>query len=868
MNRTSDLTRRLWAALLALCLTLSLALPVFAEGESNTEPEAKETYHIGTVDELLQLADYCRLDSWSENRTVVLDTDLEVTGSGFTGIPSFSGVFEGQGHVISGLSLVDDGSVIGFFRYVQKEANVRDLVVRGRAMPSGSRTTVGGLAGSNAGTLHNCRFEGVSSGASIVGGIAGNNLVTGVIENCTTTGSVYGAHFIGGLAGQNHGIIANSTNAASVNTTVEQNDIDLSELTLGDLIGTENAADITDIGGIAGQSSGVIRACMNRGTVGYQHMGYNVGGIAGSQTGYIEGCVNYGTVYARKESGGIVGQMEPSSTLQYTKDTLQELSEEMTTLQTLVDRACDDASAASSDLSNQLHNLQNSVTSSRSAIENLLKQAGDGLSISSQTVKTDLTQFKQNLKDTTGDASDPDATKQPDGAIIDPGYSIGDLTGSSSEEETTAAAPEESADTAPAEQPAVTEDAPAEQTDQPTAEDTPAEQAESDTAREAHSQPDPGTAADDSDPTVGPMPTPDQNQADTGYIVEEPENKDIAKDLVDGISDAIPDSVDVEIPKVELTNRDAITASKNDLSSNLTGIGDIVRSLNTSASGNSQALINDVRAISNQINKIGQTLSGASENVNRDADDIVDDISDEDTDSDVEAKVSNCINSGSVYADINAGGITGAMARENDLDPEDDYTIACCGARLHQLRHRQRQKTARRRHCRRCRDGLCHRLPRLRHGGRRGCHRRGRRGRCEQIRHPRQLRQVPPVRLQAGGRHCRQRRHHRKLPRHGHDRERQRADRRDRRYRKRPAGRQRDRQHLCGYGHRRHRQHKLQGHCRAAELCGFCRAGEPAQRFLKPLHPLCDRGRLTGAAVLHSLRQRFPDRPAPAGAPS
>ena len=167
-------------------------------------------------------------------------------------------------------------------------------------MPSGSRTTVGGLAGSNAGTLHNCRFEGVS-GASIVGGIAGNNLVTGVIESCTTTGSVYGAHFIGGLcAGENHGIIANSTNAASVNTTVEQNDIDLSELTLGDLIGIENAADITDIGGIAGQSSGVIRACMNRGTVGYQHMGYNVGGIAGSQTGYIEGCVNYGTVYARK----------------------------------------------------------------------------------------------------------------------------------------------------------------------------------------------------------------------------------------------------------------------------------------------------------------------------------------------------------------------------------------------------------------------------------------------------------------------------------------------------------------------------------------------------------------------------------------
>ena len=77
MNRISDLTRRLWAALLALCLVLALTLPVFAEGESSADTTEKETYHIGTVDELLQLADYCRLDSWSENRTVMLDADAD-----------------------------------------------------------------------------------------------------------------------------------------------------------------------------------------------------------------------------------------------------------------------------------------------------------------------------------------------------------------------------------------------------------------------------------------------------------------------------------------------------------------------------------------------------------------------------------------------------------------------------------------------------------------------------------------------------------------------------------------------------------------------------------------------------------------------
>ena len=49
----------------AFCLVLALTLPVFAEGESSADTTEKETYHIGTMDELLQLADYCRLDSWA-----------------------------------------------------------------------------------------------------------------------------------------------------------------------------------------------------------------------------------------------------------------------------------------------------------------------------------------------------------------------------------------------------------------------------------------------------------------------------------------------------------------------------------------------------------------------------------------------------------------------------------------------------------------------------------------------------------------------------------------------------------------------------------------------------------------------------------
>lgn len=52
MNRISDLTRRLWAALLALCLVLALTLPVLRKGERDRRHRRKETFHIGTVDDL------------------------------------------------------------------------------------------------------------------------------------------------------------------------------------------------------------------------------------------------------------------------------------------------------------------------------------------------------------------------------------------------------------------------------------------------------------------------------------------------------------------------------------------------------------------------------------------------------------------------------------------------------------------------------------------------------------------------------------------------------------------------------------------------------------------------------------------------
>ena len=627
--------RRLAAGFTAIALLVSFALPVFAD-DAEPLPEEKPTVHITTVDELLQLAKDCSLDTYSTNRTVLLDADLDLVGQGFAGIPIFNGTFDGQGHTISNLNLVQDGSVVGFFRYLESDAVVQDLTLQGRAMPEGSRRTIGSVAGSNAGTVKNCSFVGVSSGVSMVGGIVGQNLSGGVVDGCTVTGSVYGAHFVGGIAGDNHGVIANCVNKASVNTKVEQNEIDISSLTIKDLIGTENVADITDIGGVAGSSAGVVKNCQNLGTVGYQHMGYNVGGIVGSQTGYVTACTNYGTVYARKEAGGIVGQMEPNSILEYEKDTLQILGEQLEELQTLVDHACDDANAAASDTSAQLNVLQSNVTNARAALERLLQTTADNVTIGQTDTTVDLGALKDSLKGESAPSESPEEAPAPE-----------------------TPAPEAPAESAPAETPA--EPAPAEEpTTEPAPAETPAEEvpsASEEEARAVHGQPEP-TDSDEATPSVG-IVDPDFSTLGDNNIWSD-------------LGEALPDTMQVTVPTVEVTDRDAINASQSDLSGTLNSVANTIAALNSSGSSNSQTLINDVRAITKQMNKIGNTLAGAGDNT-ADPDDLYSDISDTDTESDTTGKVAYCVNHGTVDADINAGGITGAMARENDLDPEDDY---------------------------------------------------------------------------------------------------------------------------------------------------------------------------------------------------
>lgn len=286
----------------------------------------------------------CVPDSNTRGKKYSLECNIELS-SDFRPIPTFCGTFEGNDHTVSGLKITESGSDMGIFRYIEKEGTVKNLNVQGRTAPSGSASECRGIAGVNRGKILNCSFSGTVSGKEHCGGIAGVNEKTGLISGCKTTGLVQARHYTGGIAGENSGMIIYCENESSVNVMAFDDSTDLENINIEDIYSTENAAEITDEGGIVGYSAGNVQNCINRGNVGYIHVGYNAGGIAGRQEGYISGCENYGVINGRKDTGGIVGQAEPHISLLFSEYSISKLRKQLEELNTLIDRAINDADA-------------------------------------------------------------------------------------------------------------------------------------------------------------------------------------------------------------------------------------------------------------------------------------------------------------------------------------------------------------------------------------------------------------------------------------------------------------------------------------------------------------------------------------------
>lgn len=350
-----------------------------SETEGEQEPVLYETIEINTASDLLALADNCYVDAWSVNKSVVLKADIDLREvKDFQAIPVFSGIFDGEGHTISGFNHIGAGYVTGLFRYIESSGLVKNLTLKGSIEGDDEEECIGGLCGVNYGTIRNCTFQGTVKGRDTVGGLVGINESSGTILNCTAKGRVLGNYSTGGIVGINHGVINFCTNQAGINDNTEWVEED-DELGTGIFLSISVDDDETEIysgvdaGGIAGYSDGMISRCTNAGVVGYEHSGYNIGGIAGRQAGMVWSCINDGAVYGRKDVGGIVGQMEPFIEI----NEAESLRSAINKLHDVIDKTLDDIQTTKDVLKKDVDSLHDYADQAVDTGDELVTQLSD-----------------------------------------------------------------------------------------------------------------------------------------------------------------------------------------------------------------------------------------------------------------------------------------------------------------------------------------------------------------------------------------------------------------------------------------------------------------------------------------------------------
>lgn len=238
----------------------------------------------------------------------------------------FTGVFDGNGHVITGLTINrPESDYVGLFGYVGVEGVVRNVTLEDCVVEGGR--AVGGLAGRNRGTVLESDVAGEIMGDERVGGLVGWN-EGDVSDSHHATGSVTGDEQVGGLVGWNeHRVISRSSARGSVT----------GEMRVGGLVGRNEAGSIsqcyatgdvngiTAVGGLVGHNfSGPASESYATGSVAGETyvgglIGVNAGGNAKVTNSYAAGMVE-GT----QSVGGLVGHniSNDSVTASFWDDTL------------------------------------------------------------------------------------------------------------------------------------------------------------------------------------------------------------------------------------------------------------------------------------------------------------------------------------------------------------------------------------------------------------------------------------------------------------------------------------------------------------------------------------------------------------------
>lgn len=170
-----------------------------------TVSEDGNTYEVYNAEGLKNIASL--VNSGATGINITLDTDLDLTDMEWTPIGAdynnaYTGIFDGNGKTITGLTFnQSETNNVGLIGSLGENGIVRDVKLDKVTIKANNN--VGGIVGGNrGGSIIGCSVSGDISGARQVGGVVGYfGVGYNVVTACYHEGSVSGSVSVGGVAG-------------------------------------------------------------------------------------------------------------------------------------------------------------------------------------------------------------------------------------------------------------------------------------------------------------------------------------------------------------------------------------------------------------------------------------------------------------------------------------------------------------------------------------------------------------------------------------------------------------------------------------------------------------------------------------------
>ncbi len=259
-----------------LCVGATMVLMLGAEaadysGGTGTE---NDPFQIGSAVDWITL---CNTSS-DQNKHFVLIKDIDFTGVSLVPLDQFSGVFDGNDHVIRHLIIISDNAdSTGLIGTLKGDGKINNLNMENVAVTGRSYT--GGLVGLNYGFVKSCYVSGTVTGSSTspVGSLVGKN--DGIVTLCYSTGTVHGDNQVGGLIGYNRGKVDLCYAASKVEASY-------------------------NAGGLVGVNQGIVDLCYATSKV---EAFEEVGGLVGYNGGTVTSSYSIGAITGQEHVGGLVG---------------------------------------------------------------------------------------------------------------------------------------------------------------------------------------------------------------------------------------------------------------------------------------------------------------------------------------------------------------------------------------------------------------------------------------------------------------------------------------------------------------------------------------------------------------------------------